>query len=148
VTELIDSLEQSLAARPRVRAAETDTPASHGTDADSDAEIMSGTWHVSVSTPSNRSRVLTLSFLGIENVLTLYAGVWKDKVTINGMPLSLSVTPGDPFSVTRYHFGLRTPFGESHGVLAYSQAAAAGPPRWVTLDVDGARVYTEGSPPT
>lgn len=141
VTQLIDTLERSLDANrgaPK-EAAPPRLPAPRRVDPTDEQAA----WKISVARPSARERVLQLRIKGAEHVLTVRAGVWAYKVTLDGARVAYE--PGDSGPASSiFRFTLTHPLGETTGVLRVKTKGATGPLDWLTLDLDDQRVYGEG----
>ena len=157
VAELLDRLESVLGVAPSSvpladvmenfrTALSDDPPADQGEQAVEPRGEPDG-WRVHVQRVAKRDRELELWFRDNCYPLTLHTRrTLVHDLKVNGKLLAVSVDEDDEFTPDGYEkkavmarFMLRTPLGESHGVVSF--AAMWSKLDWFAVYVDGARIY-------
>ena len=149
VAELLDRLESVLGVAPssvpladmmeHLRAATPTAPSDAGGEPDG--------WRVHVQKIAKRDRELELWFRDSCYPITLNTRrTLLHNLKVNGQLLAVSVDEDDEFTPEWYEkkavmarFMLRTPLGESHGVVSF--AAMWSKVDWFAVYVDGERIY-------
>jgi hypothetical protein len=110
-------------------------------------------WTVNLRVSTSRERTLELKFGQTAHLLTVRANLMRaDDVGLDGEQLKKSLEPEEyetlrsAFTVRTILFKLVGPQGESQARLRYKQRASVGGLVWLTLDVDGERIYEDGNP--
>lgn len=111
------------------------------------AEDSSDTWTAQLRSSTDRDRTLALRRGASIHTLFLHAGVWADKVTLDGHKLPREDPGGvrESLTLSEYAFKLAHDAGVSNGVVRYG-SRVAGPVTWVTVDIDEVRVFEDGNP--
>ncbi len=108
-------------------------------------------WSVHVRNISPRERVLELRGRGSEHLLTVFCGVVQPTVTLDGIRVPtframLATVKSEDSAELALPITLTSPSGVSEGLLRFQSKGFIGPLKWLTLDVDDQRIYTEGDP--
>jgi hypothetical protein len=88
---------------------------------------------------------------GAEHLLTVFCGVVQPTVTLDGIRVPtframLATVKAEDSAELALPITLTSPSGLSEGLLRFQSKGFIGALKWLTLDLDEQRVYTEGGP--